>query len=79
MRKSIPDTIAEIMSFEFHSAAEAEEPDSEATSPDVIEEGRYSRRFQKEMSVLSDKSDITLDVSSSSDVFYDAHEDPLSR
>ena len=79
MRKSIPDTIAEIMSFEFLSAA-AEEPDSEATSPDdVVEEGRYARRFQKEMSVLSDKSDITLDVSSSSDVFYDAHEDPLSR
>ena len=78
MRKSIPDTIAEIMSFEFLSAA-AEEPDSEAASPDVVDEGRYARRFQKEMSVLSDKSDITLDVSSSSDVFYDAHEDPLSR
>lgn len=76
MRKSIPETISEIMSFEFHSP---EEVDSEATSPDAVDEGKYSRRFQKEMSVLSDKSDVTLDISSSSDVFYDAHEDPLSR
>eukprot|EP00095_Tigriopus_kingsejongensis_P011134 maker-scaffold1161_size58349-snap-gene-0.7 protein:Tk11134 transcript:maker-scaffold1161_size58349-snap-gene-0.7-mRNA-1 annotation:"hypothetical protein CAPTEDRAFT_214311" len=64
-RQSIGSVIYELMDFHF-------ETDEESS------ERLRAEHREREPSVMSDKSDAAVDASTSSDIFYDAHEDPLS-
>lgn len=60
IRLTLKDTINEILEYRFVTMDEIR---------------KYRPVHNRESSVLSDKSDVTLDVSQSSDVYYDAQEE----
>ncbi|XP_059082749.1 mitogen-activated protein kinase kinase kinase 4-like isoform X4 [Tigriopus californicus] len=65
-RRSIRGVIDEILDFHFE------------TDEEQNERMRLERERDREASVMSDRSDGTVDASTSSDIYYDAYEDPLS-